>query len=324
MEDLNKAVFISIALMAMALPCFVFAQSSSDEVVQLFQRNDGLGSQRKACAPKASAAPSLMILGENHIDSGDQARKEALIQRAVKGDIFLGLEGYVYDDSSAQSFFKHEKGADENSRVFGIQESFSRAVVNRVSSHGALTWAMSGVGGYAENLQEHKAAFFWELLSVPESRQALRAIRKDYEGTDIAPVIDNILNTEDPFKDGIQELAALKKSNLYQDNEKILALSRRVSDALVEKADTPYMRQKYQTPDLRAAYAFLKNPMSPTLEAQFHQEVNSAWTEQQMAARILKLYEQARREGKECEIIVGESHAEPIRKILETRGLRIL
>lgn len=292
---------------------------------------DGVG--RKVCPSDLKGSPGkVIILAEtNHNDEAVIRLREEEIVRAGKGEYFLGIEGDIFDPAKNSQEFSEKFGCDpQKSRAFGLDDPFVKSTIERVFDHVDLYRAVrtpkAGDSKVIEKQQNAlKSNLLLSLMDNDTVREAWASTEKNGLSPELVSLVDRLIQTRSVEGARISAIREFRGAHrdIWKQGDEFIKLSQNLTEAVIKNAESPQNKRKYGAPDLVTARKLLSDPESKTAESDFIYDVDVEWRRDGFANRIRDLYNQAKGEGKDLKVIVGQLHAKGLADALQKRGLQV-
>lgn len=318
--------------MLFLLSVLVYSAESNDTAFKNTLKDQQVSKQEENVFPcELSENPvenvPIFFYGTNHTSQEDARLRDLLMFSGLKGDFYVGLEGYNYSDSINDSelsaemqFILSSHGLDldvEKSRLFGLEEELVHLLVMLPKNYVMLHRAINGLFGEERRLSEYKIAFlmgFWgEPLLIDLWRQIKRPLLNS-EDEKFAVFIDElILIPESEIELMMDKLMAVQNQQVWQNTDAFLSLSKRIAKDFTL---LPIPELRTETLNLDFYNSILENPGNLMNENRFAVEIAVKWRDSFIIKNIARIYCSALTERKPLHLVVGRLHVENLSNLV--------
>ena len=261
----------------------------------------------------------IFFYGENHLSEFDRRVKESLMIVGMSGDVYVGLEGILYDDILDLKIFlnAHSLELADQSRIFGLEEDFAYTLIMLPKNYVMLYRAINGLFGEERRLSEYKISLLLDLWNKPLLRKLWMKIKRplvSVEDEILAVFIDELIlipRSEDKMM--MDKLIAVQKQPVWQKNDVFLRLSKHIAENFISNQMSELQTE---IPHLDVYSALLDNPGSLSHENRFAVEMAVRWRDSFIVKNIMHIYCSALKEKKPLALVVGQMHVESLSSLL--------
>jgi len=280
---------------------------------------------------EAEKPPKIIIHGENHHLPAHMEKKDALVTRAAKGEIVLGLEGALgrlQGNVATEYSVGWLSGA---SLVYGIDSAIPYGLTalihtyrnseTNIKEHGRKNDLISRL--VMESLK-HQGPGQFQIGNkyASESWKKLRDGERFEDGSleEIAKVFDQLQKAGTDTEKANQILSKLPRNHPYHtEHEKVFGLFARWARAYTKLLEAEYASSAMLPEGFTEMVdSALKKPsegnQGASEKAYFALVLD--WRNKFMASEIAKLYCKSLEEGKDLHVVVGDKHRKGLIKIL--------
>lgn len=233
---------------------------------------------------------SYFLIGMNHLNSLDKQFEERAILAADKGKIFLGLEGFTFQDRNILAqFMASAYGVKNVNNIYGIEDDFSNKFAGLLLHYGYFANAMQN------QIYTAKVQFIYDLQTSPSIQQAFNKIATSgtpkQQTVNLIKAIKSFVNNNINLglKSYVQKFSGLLNNNIFSNNAVWMDLFKDLIYEMINQGSNNYNLSSY----VQNINCYIQNPQYKSNINFVVSNINGVWREGFIIKSMLKILNMA-------------------------------